>query len=108
MIQAKTSLRERVRTDVEPSINAMKYGFWSVLVVLDGDNIKPTSKDQKVINGDVGTKKINSWNGAYVLSNITMNDRVYLDEQLELFVDHANRVKNTFISGTKITNNWRP
>lgn len=39
-IQSKTSIRDRVTRDREPSIDAMRSFFWSVAVVLDGDFLK--------------------------------------------------------------------
>ena len=39
-VQAKTSIRDRVTRDREPSIHAMQSFFWSVVFVLDGDFLR--------------------------------------------------------------------
>lgn len=39
-IQSKTSIRDRVTRDREPSINAMQNFFWSTIIVLDGDFLR--------------------------------------------------------------------
>ena len=39
-IQSKTSIRDRVTRDREPSLQAMRSFFWSVIIVLDGDFLR--------------------------------------------------------------------
>ena len=39
-IQSKTSIRDRVTRDREPSMQAMQSFFWSTVVVLDGEYLK--------------------------------------------------------------------
>ena len=39
-IQSKTSIRDKVTRDREPSLQAMRSFFWSVIIVLDGDFLR--------------------------------------------------------------------
>ena len=49
-VQAKTSIRDRVTRDREPSIHAMQSFFWSIVFVLDGDFLR-LPKFVSMING---------------------------------------------------------
>jgi len=67
-IQSKTSIRDRVTRDREPSINAMNAFFLSLAVVLDGEYLK-NPKFQYMVNGKSSEYKINGWHAMYVLTN---------------------------------------
>lgn len=88
-IQSKTSIRDRVTRDREPSMGAMQSYFWSVAVTLDGDFFKlPLFRG--MVNGETDQYERNGWHGIYVLSNIDPEDRLYqTDIGLDLFADHA-------------------
>lgn len=87
-IQAKTSIRDRVTRDREPSIHAMQSFFWSSIVVLDGDFIK-MPKFIHMVNGGTTEFPENGWHGMYVLSEKEQNDRIYpTDLDLSTFKDH--------------------
>lgn len=49
-IQSKTSIRDRVTRDREPSMHAMEAFFWSTAIVLDGDFLK-LPKFKAMVNG---------------------------------------------------------
>ena len=64
-IQSKTSIRDRVTRDREPSMGAMQSYFWSVAVTLDGDFFKlPLFRG--MVNGGTDQYEKNGWHGMYV------------------------------------------
>lgn len=88
-IQSKTSVRDRVSRDREPSIHAMQSFFWSVCVALDGDFLK-MPKFKAMVNGDTTEFPENGWHGMYVLSDIKTVDRLYhTGFDLDLLSKHA-------------------
>ncbi|MBR1765568.1 MAG: hypothetical protein IJ745_00835 [Bacteroidales bacterium] len=88
-IQAKTSIRDRVTRDREPSIHAMQSFFWSVIFVLDGDFLR-LPKFVNMVNGGSEEFKENGWHGMYVFSTKEQNDRIYpLTMDFEIFKNHT-------------------
>ena len=88
-VQAKTSIRDRVTRDREPSIHAMQSFFWSVVFVLDGDFLR-LPKFVSMINGGSEEFRENGWHGMYVLSVKEINKRIYpLSMDFEIFKSHA-------------------
>ena len=88
-VQAKTSIRDRVTRDREPSIHAMQSFFWSVVFVLDGDFLR-LPKFVSMINGGSEEFRENGWHGMYVLSVKETNRRIYpLSMDFEIFKSHA-------------------
>lgn len=88
-IQSKTSVRDRVTRDREPSINAMRSFFWSTAVVLDGGFLA-LPKFTAMVNGGTAEYRSNGWHGLYVFSKQYTGDRIYpVDLNLELFKKHA-------------------
>ena len=88
-VQAKTSIRDRVTRDREPSIHAMQSFFWSVVFVLDGDFLR-LPKFVSMINGGSEEFRENGWHGMYVLSAKETNQRIYpLTMDFEIFKRHA-------------------
>lgn len=88
-IQSKTSVRDRVTRDREPSIHAMQSFFWSVCVALDGDFLK-MPKFKAMVNGGSTEFPENGWHGMYVLSDIEPIDRLYkCGFDLDLLTQHA-------------------
>lgn len=67
-IQTKTSIRDRVTRDREPSINAMHAFFLSYAVVMDGSFLK-LPKFINMVNGNSKEFELNGWHALYVLSN---------------------------------------
>lgn len=88
-VQAKTSIRDRVTRDREPSIHAMQSFFWSVVFVLDGDFLR-LPKFVSMINGGSEEFPENGWHGMYVLSVKEVDRRIYpITMDFELFKSHA-------------------
>lgn len=88
-IQAKTSIRDRVTRDREPSIHAMQSFFWSVIFVLDGDFLR-LPKFINMVNGNSEEFRENGWHGMYVFSEKTSKDRIYpLPLDFEIIKKHA-------------------
>ena len=88
-IQSKTSIRDRVTRDREPSIKAMRSFFWSVIIVLDGDFLK-LPKFLSMVNGGTSEYAENGWHGMYVFSQKYSNGRIYsTDLDLTNFKEHA-------------------
>lgn len=108
-IQAKTSIRDRVTRDREPSIQAMKSFFWSVIMTLDGDFLK-LPKFVNMVNGNSAEFKENGWHGMYVFSNIKPNDRIYNTSlDLETFSTHAIKAAEQWLSQRQWLNTeWKP
>lgn len=87
-IQAKTSIRDRVTRDREPSIQAMESFFWSCIFVLDGAFLK-LPKFQHMVNGGSGEFQKNGWHGMYCFSDDFLGDRIYkTDLDLLNFKEH--------------------
>lgn len=88
-VQAKTSIRDRVTRDREPSIHAMQSFFWSVVFVLDGDFLR-LPKFVSMINGGSEEFRENGWHGMYVLSAKEKQDRIYpLTMDFDIFKRHT-------------------
>lgn len=88
-VQAKTSIRDRVTRDREPSIHAMQSFFWSVIFVLDGDFLR-LPKFVNMVNGGSEEFRENGWHGMYVFSTKEQKDRIYpLTMDFDLFKSHA-------------------
>ena len=88
-VQAKTSIRDRVTRDREPSIHAMQSFFRSVAFVLDGDFLR-LPKFVSMINGGSDEFPENGWHGMYVLSVKESNNRIYpLTMDFDIFKSHA-------------------
>ncbi len=90
-IQAKTSIRDRVTRDREPSIAAMAHFFWSIVFVLDGDFLR-LPKFMHMVKGESDMFPDNGWHGLYAFSlpDSVICDRIYrLDNELNIFKQHA-------------------
>lgn len=88
-IQTKTSIRDRVTRDREPSMQAMQSFFWSTIIVLDGDFLK-LPKFISMVNGGTPEHVENGWHGLYVFSEKYTNDRIYsIDLDFKNFKEHA-------------------
>lgn len=90
-VQAKTSIRDRVTRDREPSIHAMQSFFWSIIFVLDGEFLR-LPKFNNMVNGDSEEFRENGWHGMYVLSKKDAKERIYpLTMDFEIIKYHALR-----------------
>ncbi len=88
-VQCKTSIRDRVTRDREPSIHAMQSFFWSIIFVLDGDFLK-LPKFMSMVNGGSEEFPANGWHEMYVFSEDKTNDRIHpINVDFEIFKKHA-------------------
>ena len=88
-VQSKTSIRDRVTRDREPSRAAMRSFFWSVAVVLDGDFLK-NPKFSAMVDGGAKGFSGNGWHGMYVFAEHDRGERIYtLDVDFKKFATHA-------------------
>lgn len=107
-IQAKTSIRDRVTRDREPSIQAMESFFWSSIFVLDGAFLK-LPKFQHMTNGGSTEFPKNGWHGMYVFSDDFLGDRIYkTDLDLTNFKEHIIKAANYWLTQRQWMNQeWR-
>ncbi len=108
-IQSKTSIRDRVTRDREPSQQAMAGSFWSIAVALDGAFLS-LPKFQEMVNGGGQDYEENGWHGLYVMSENYTIDRIYpVNSSLSLLVDHARQASEAFMCARlRFDNTWRP
>lgn len=108
-IQSKTSIRDRVTRDREPSRQAMEASFWSIAITLDGTFLA-LPKFQEMVNGGGIDYELNGWHGLYVMSDRYANDRIYsVNKELDLVVQHAQSAAEAWMSArNRFTNIWRP
>lgn len=107
-IQAKTSIRDRVTRDREPSIQAMESFFWSSIFVLDGDFLR-LPKFQHMVNGGSQEFQRNGWHGMYVFSDDHLGDRIYRTNlDLITFKEHIIKAAAYWLSQRQWMNqDWR-
>lgn len=106
-VQAKTSIRDRVTRDREPSIHAMQSFFWSIVFVLDGDFLR-LPKFVSMINGGSEEFPENGWHGMYVLSANQPLNRIYpITMDFDLFKSHALQAAKQWIKQRQwLDRNW--
>lgn len=107
-IQSKTSIRDRVTRDREPSMQAMQSFFWSTIIVLDGDFLK-MPKFISMVNGGTAEHVENGWHGMYVFSEQYSQDRIYsIDLDFKNFKEHAITAANYWLTQRQWFNEqWR-
>lgn len=97
-IQSKTSIRDRVTRDREPSMQAMQSFFWSTVIVLDGEYLR-NPKFTNMVNGGTAEHQHNGWHGMYVFSDQYTQDRIYpLDIDFRVFKSHAIEAANYWLT----------
>lgn len=108
-IQSKTSIRDRVTRDREPSQQAMSSLFWSIAVTLNGAFLA-MPKFQEMVNGGGVDYEQNGWHGMYVMSDQFTNDRIYpVDLNLNLLITHAQQAAISWLSArNRFNSDWRP
>ena len=88
-LQCKTSIRDRVTRDREPSIRAMQSYFWPAAIVLDGSWLN-MPKFREMVNGGGHEFAQNGWHGMYIFTNEQLEGRIYkTDIDFSIFADHA-------------------
>jgi len=108
-IQAKTSIRDRVTRDREPSLHAMEAFFWSIAICLDGAFLA-LPKFQDMVNGGTADYPHNGWHGMYVFSRLENGGRIYhLDRELEPLRVHAKQAAEQWIKQRQwLAYKWKP
>lgn len=108
-IQCKTSIRDRVTRDREPSLRAMQSYFWSVAIVLDGDFLK-LKKFKEMVNGGTSTQQVNGWHGMYIFTNEETGDRIFhTNVDFEVFKQHAIEAAKMWLTQRQWFNEeWKP
>lgn len=106
-IQSKTSVRDRVTRDREPSLQAMQSYFWSTVIVLDGDFLR-LPKFVNMVNGGTIEHPTNGWHGMYVFSEQYTQGRIYpTDLDFKNFKDHAVKASEYWLTQRQwFDNNW--
>lgn len=107
-IQSKTSVRDRVTRDREPSVYAMQHFFWSIIIVFDGAFLA-MPKFQYMVNGGSAEFPANGWHGLYVFSEDYTNDRIYpTDLTFKNVKEHAITAANYWLTQRQWFNpDWR-
>lgn len=108
-VQSKTSVRDRVTRDREPSLQAMKSFFWSVCVTLDGDFLR-LPKFVSMVNGGSREYPTNGWHGMYIFTNEPSVGRIYhTDLDMTVFKEHAVLAAKQWIEQRQWFNEeWKP
>lgn len=96
-VQCKTSIRDRVTRDREPSIHAMESYFWSIVFVLDGSYLK-NPKFQYMVNGGSQEFPFNGWHAMYDISSQFKVGRIYpLDLDFYVLKEHSIKAVNDWL-----------
>lgn len=108
-LQCKTSIRDRVTRDREPSLRAMQSYFWSVAIVLDGDFLK-LPKFKEMVNGGGVNQKVNGWHSMYIFTNEESEGRIYhTNIDFDIFKQHAIEAANMWLTQRQWFNeDWKP
>lgn len=108
-IQCKTSIRDRVTRDREPSLRAMQSYFWSVAVVLDGDFLK-LKKFKEMVNGGTSTQQANGWHSMYIFTDEETGERIFhTNVDFEVFKQHAVEAAKMWLNQRQWFNeDWKP
>ena len=108
-IQSKTSIRDRVTRDREPSRQAMDAPFWSIAITLNGAFLA-MPKFREMVNGGGTDYEANGWHGLYVMSEQYTNDRIYpIDSDLTLLIEHARQAAEAWMSArNRFDYTWKP
>ena len=108
-IQSKTSIRDRVTRDREPSMQAMDHFFWSIAITLDGAFLR-MPKFVGMVNGGTDEYASNGWHGMYVLSRISSEGRIYhTDIAFGILREHAQLAADYWLNQRQWFNrNWLP
>jgi len=108
-VQTKTSIRDRVTRDREPSTYAMQAFFWSIAVVLDGKFLG-LPKFKYMVNGGSTGFPTNGWHGMYVFSDKFSGDRIFpVGTGLKTFSNHAQQAAKAWLTQRQwMDPKWRP
>lgn len=94
-IQAKTSIRDRVTRDREPSIRAMERKFWSLIFIFD-DGFLRMPKFVSMVNGGTQEFEENGWHAAYNYGDFEVGRIKSLRRGMDTFVTDAVQAEMAF------------
>ena len=108
-VQCKTSIRDRVGRDREPSLHAMNDFFWSISAVVNGDFLN-LPKFNAMVNGGTSDYIKNGWHGMYVYSDCTADDRIFmLNKNFAPLIDHAKSAAKSWETDRQwLDSDWYP
>lgn len=98
-LQSKTSIRDRVTREREPSNQAMDHKFWSIALVIDGDFLR-LDKFEKMVNGGNEIYPRFGWHQMYALHVEREIGRIFrMKRDFSNFVVDAKKASNHFKQG---------
>lgn len=101
-LQAKTSIRDRITRDREPSKTAMDNHFWSVIIALNGEFLK-TPKYRAAVNGNSTEYTDNGWHAMYTMSDKYLGDRIkHIDKTFLQIVEDAKIAADVFLNNREL------
>lgn len=108
-VQSKTSIRDRVTRDREPSTLAMSKYFWSVALVIDGTFLS-LAKFQGMVDGGSASFLSCGWHGLYALHTEYESQRIFrMTSDFQPFVSHAKLASDQFVKNRQwLTLDWLP
>ena len=109
VVQLKTSIRDRVTRDREPSKIAIDNFFLSIAVALDGAFLK-LPKFSSMVNGNSDLYESIGWHGMYAYSECQTDNRIYLiDENYDPLINHLEQAEQKFLKQRQwIDSKWKP
>ena len=103
VIQAKTSVRERMKTDAAHSQLMLKSGLWSIHVTIDPDNFLRNPKFRKLADGTSELGRV--WHGVYKLSSLVAESTGIFDfNKLGTHLEQAIQITLQ----NKMSQGWHP
>lgn len=108
-VQSKTSIRDRVTRDREPSTQAMSKFFWSVCLVIDGRFLS-LHKFQSMVDGGTAQYPSSGWHGLYALQTPYTSNRIHqLSRDVEPFASHCLLASQQFSKNRQwLSEGWSP
>lgn len=103
VIQAKTSVRERMKTDASHSQLMLKAGLWSIHITIDPDNFLRNPKFRDLADGTSELGHV--WHGVYKLSSLVSESTGVYD--FGRIFNHFPQAVHAVLEG-KMTENWKP
>jgi transcriptional regulator with XRE-family HTH domain len=103
VIQAKTSIRDRIKMDMLHSKHMIKSKLWSAFITIDPDGFLNKPKFRDFANG--AAKNGVTWHGVYAFSH-TVNKGLRLHD-FNKFIPHLIEASESVIKGSMNTN-WKP
>jgi hypothetical protein len=103
VIQAKTSIRDRMKMDMTHSQHMLDANLWSAFITIDPDGFLNKPKFKDLANGDSDDGVV--WHGVYAFSH-TVNKGVRLHEA-DKFIPHLIDASESVLRG-EMSSSWMP